>query len=99
MSPAKILPLNEINKREKNGLASKTPSMIDLPEKTPKESQQPSLPTQLTFDDIQKMHYSSLNKAGKQNDEFRPQDFLDLDSGDSDNEILAKFKPEADKNN
>ena len=45
------------------------------------------------------MHYSSLNKAGKQNDEFRPQDFLDLDSGDSDNEILAKFKPEADKNN
>jgi len=40
------------------------------------------------------MHYTNLNKAGSQDDEFRPQDFLDLDSGDSDNEILAKFKPE-----
>ena len=41
------------------------------------------------------MHYSNLNnKEGSQEDEFRPQDFLDLDSGDSDNEILAKFKPE-----
>ena len=40
------------------------------------------------------MHYSNLNKAGNQDDAFRPQDFLDLDSGDSDNEILATFKPE-----
>ena len=38
------------------------------------------------------MHYSKLNSQGK-DDEFRPSDFLDLDSaGDSDNEILAKFK-------
>ena len=43
------------------------------------------------------MHYSNLNNGGNKDDEFRPQDFLDLDSGDSDNEILAKFKPEGDK--
>jgi len=49
------------------------------------------IPVALTFEDIQKMHYSNLNN---QEDDFRPQDFLDLDSGDSDNEILAKFKPE-----
>lgn len=52
------------------------------------------LPASLTFDDIQKMHLTSLNRFGNQEDEFRPQDFLDLDSQDSDNEILAKFKPE-----
>ena len=38
------------------------------------------------------MHYSKFN-SGKDDEGFRPQDFLDLDSGDSDNEILAKFKP------
>ena len=43
------------------------------------------------------MHYSNLNNGGTKDDEFRPQDFLDLDSGDSDNEILAKFKPDKDK--
>ena len=43
------------------------------------------------------MHYSNLNKGGNKDDEFRPQDFLDLDSGDSDNEVLAKFKPETDQ--
>ena len=42
------------------------------------------------------MHYSNLNKGSNKDDEFRPADFLDLDSGDSDNEILAKFKNEAD---
>lgn len=72
--------------------------MIDLPEKSPTAVAKPSLPTQLTFDDIQKMHYTSLNKAGQKSDEFRPQDFLDLDSGDSDNEILAKFRPEVEEN-
>lgn len=42
------------------------------------------------------MHYSNLNQKDTQGsgDDFRPQDFLDLDSGDSDNEILAKFRPE-----
>ena len=55
------------------------------------------MPAQLTFEDIQKMHYTNLNKAGSQDDEFRPSDFLDLDSGDSDNEILAKFKPETEE--
>ena len=53
------------------------------------------IPTALTFDDLQKMHYSNFNeqKGSVQDDEFRPQDFLDLDSGDSDNEILARFRP------
>ena len=38
------------------------------------------------------MHLTSLNRfGGKEDDVFRPQDFLDLDSQDSDNEILAKF--------
>ena len=37
------------------------------------------------------MHYSNLNQAGK-DDTFNPQDFIDLDSGDSDNEILSSFK-------
>ena len=45
--------------------------MVDLPIKEA-VVKEPSLPTQLTFDDIQKMHYSSLNRAGKENDEFRP---------------------------
>ena len=46
----------------------------------------------ITFEDIQKMHYSNLNQ-GKDEDAFNPQEFLDLDSGDSDNEILSSFKP------
>jgi len=45
------------------------------------------------------MHYSNLNNAGKGSavavDDFRPEDFLDLQSG-SDNEehdeVLARFK-------
>ena len=45
----------------------------------------------ITFDDIQNMHYSSLNQ-GNQDDVFKPEDFLDIDSGDSDNEILQNFK-------
>ena len=43
------------------------------------------------------MHYTNLNSKGNADDDFRPQDFLDLDSGDSDNEVLAKFKPEKQK--
>jgi len=39
------------------------------------------------------MHYSNLNNAGHRDDEFRPQDFFDMDSGDSENEVLATFKP------
>ena len=46
----------------------KTPSMIDLvPEQV-----EPALPESLTFDDIQKMHYTRLNKGGDREDEFRP---------------------------
>lgn len=104
ISPAKMLPLNKLSRSRdtSTALKNKTPSMVDLaPEKhqTPKGQKQTaqSIPASLTFEDIQKMHYSNLNKAGGGNDdEFRPQDFLDLDSGDSDNEILAKFKPETD---
>ena len=40
------------------------------------------------------MRLTSLNRFGSKEDEFRPQDFLDLESQDSDNEVLAKFKPE-----
>ena len=106
MSPAKMLPLNKLSRSrdQSNTLKNKTPSMVDLaPEKnqSPKGQKQSAaaapVPASLTFEDIQKMHYSNLNKAaGGADDEFRPQDFLDLDSGDSDNEILAKFKPETD---
>ena len=64
--------------------------MIDLDVNLGKLDAKRSKP--ITFDDIQNMHYSKLNSQGK-DDEFRPSDFLDLDSaGDSDNEILAKFK-------
>lgn len=105
LSPAKILPLSKIGKgtAAAHNLANKTPSMIDLQldKEQSKQPQSPtpkpkelSIPPSLTFDDIQKMHYSNLNKAGSHDDEFRPQDFLDLDSGDSDNEILGAFKPE-----
>ena len=55
------------------------------------------IPSALTFEDIQKMHYTNLNSKGHEDDDFRPQDFLDLDSGDSDNEVLAKFKPEKEE--
>ena len=51
----------------------------------------------ITFDDIQKMHYSNLNSGKKDDDAFNPQDFLDLDSGDSDNEILSSFKQPSTK--
>lgn len=40
------------------------------------------------------MHLTSLNRFVGREDEFRPSDFLDLDSQDSDNEILAQFKPQ-----
>jgi len=40
------------------------------------------------------MHYTNFAKGGKTGDEFKPEDFLDLDSGDSDNEVLQQFKPE-----
>ena len=59
-----------------------------------KETEQQPLPESLNFEDIQKMRLTSLNRFGSKEDEFRPQDFLDLESQDSDNEILAKFKPE-----
>ena len=42
------------------------------------------------------MHYSSLN-TGNQDDVFKPEDFLDIDSGDSDNEILQNFKKQDSK--
>ena len=51
----------------------------------------------ITFDDIQNMHYSSLNQ-GNQDDVFKPEDFLDIDSGDSDNEILQNFRNQDLKN-
>ena len=40
------------------------------------------------------MHYSNLNQ-GKEEDAFNPQDFLDIESGDSENEILSSFKPQS----
>ena len=93
LTPSKMVPLNKLSH-----LPNKTPSMIDLvpesPGKSKAKTKKDEVPAQLTFEDIQKMHYTNLNKAGSQDDEFRPSDFLDLDSGDSDNEILAKFKPE-----
>ena len=58
------------------------------------EQEQQPLPESLNFEDIQKMRLTSLNRFGSKEDEFRPQDFLDLESQDSDNEVLAKFKPE-----
>ena len=36
------------------------------------------------------MHFSLLQGD---KDEFRPSDLIDVDSGDSDNEILAQFRP------
>ena len=102
-----MLPLSKINNKGSNSNAShfmtnKTPSMIDLnnPEGYPEgfkvgqdKTGRVPIPASLTFDDIQKMNLTSLNRFGAQEDEFRPQDFLDLDSQDSDNEILAKFNP------
>ena len=66
--------------------------MVDLDVNLGKAEQKKPKP--LTFEDIQNMqHYSKLNTSGKADDEFRPQDFLDMDSADdSDNEILMKFK-------
>ena len=93
--------------KEQKKLANKTPTMGEVlksdrkPSLTPKKSpaKNNSVPPPLTFEDIQNMHFSNINnmsKRGTQVEEFRPQDFLDLESGDSDNEILANFKPEAD---
>lgn len=58
--------------------------MIDLtnvgeaPQQMQKEYQ--PLPESLNFEDIQKMRLTSLNRFGSKEDEFRPQDFLDLES-------------------
>lgn len=43
--------------------------------------------SRVTFDDINKMHFSLLNVPG--HDEFRPSDLIDMESDDSDHEILA----------
>ena len=76
--------------------SDRKPSLSPKPNPKKSPAKKNSMPPALTFDDIQNMHYSNLNKRGTQAEEFRPQDFLDMDSGDSDNEILATFKPEAD---
>ena len=38
------------------------------------------------------MHYSLLS-LDDEHGSFRPSDLVDFESGDSDNEILAKYKP------
>ena len=58
--------------------------MIDLtnvgePVQQMQKEYQP-LPESLNFEDIQKMRLTSLNRFGSKEDEFRPQDFLDLES-------------------
>ena len=45
----------------------------------------------LTFEDIQKMNFALLRQTGDK-DDFKPSDLVDIESGDSDNEILARFK-------
>ena len=45
-----------------------------------KEKEYQPLPESLNFEDIQKMRLTSLNRFGSKEDEFRPQDFLDLES-------------------
>ena len=45
-----------------------------------KEKEYQPLPDSLNFEDIQKMRLTSLNQFGSKEDEFRPQDFLDLES-------------------
>lgn len=45
-----------------------------------KEKEYQPLPDSLNFEDIQKMRLTSLNRFGSKEDEFRPQDFLDLES-------------------
>ena len=45
----------------------------------------------LTFEDIQKMNFTLLRQSGDK-DDFKPSDLVDIESGDSDNEILARFK-------
>jgi len=82
LSPGKMLPLNKLSRSRDitHGLKNKTPSMVDLaPEKnqsTAGQKQANTIPASLTFEDIQKMHYSNLNKAGgtgtSKEDEFRP---------------------------
>ena len=68
-----------------------TPSIGDL--KSQKQSTKSKATKvehqRLTFEDIHKMHYSLLNE----HDEVRPSDLIDFESGDSDHEILAQFKP------
>jgi hypothetical protein len=46
----------------------------------------------VTFDAIEKMHYSDFN-SGNENEDFKPSDIVDEDDGNgSDDEILKKFK-------
>lgn len=78
--------------KSKLGSNQKTPSMIDLQARSVKLNK-------LTFDDIQAMHYTRLNDVQQlPEDVFRPNDFLDLDSGDSENEILAQYNPKKRRN-
>ncbi len=47
----------------------------------------------MTFEDIDKLNYKQFSKAGAKGDQFQPSDILDLDDpGDSDDEILRKFR-------
>ena len=85
------------NPSEKSLVMSRAPSIKDIKSKSKVTADQRRAQEKenklegITFDDIQKMHYSNLNQGNK-DDVFDPQDFLDLDSGDSDNEILSSFK-------
>ena len=51
---------------------------------------------QMTFEDIEKINYKQINKLiqsnSKQNDEFNPNDYIDIDNSlDREDEILRKF--------
>ena len=44
----------------------------------------------ITFENIEKMHYSEFNNKG--DDDFRPNDIIDDDDSIGEDEILRKFK-------
>lgn len=46
----------------------------------------------LTFEDINKMHYTKLNRADNKADHFDPKQLIDMDSDDDDHEILKTIK-------
>ena len=75
-----------LSKKNRSGSNEKKITAFRSRKRSPKNK----IPEKLTFDDLEKIHYSKLNTGL---DVFNPSVLVDLSDGDSEDEILKAFKP------